>query len=116
MLAATLQYAGLACYGATLILGEASVGNPPGEIMKVGGLLALVTFMIIQNYRQGDRMAKALDGKDEQMREANARAERLAVQASESSAAFKDAIVNLTAVLEKRPCAMAERDRPRIDT
>jgi len=104
MVSRVIEFAGLTCFGTVALAVES-----PSGMMQAGSLLALVTFMVAQNYRQGARMAKAIESKDREIKAANARADRLSTQ-------FTDAIVGLTGVLEERPCAMAPKDEPRVIT
>jgi len=90
----------------TFAVANLSVGavaqTPPAAwedwIQKLGAL-GLCAFMVLQNYRQTEALAKVVAGKDSQILEM---VKQNSVDRQESSAALKE----LSAVLRERPCIM----------
>jgi len=101
MLARVLEFAGLTGFGAAFIMSSTGPDLAQAEVIKWGGLFALVTFMVTQNYRQGLRMAKAIESKDRQIAKANAASARLSVDFTEAINRNSKALEDLTAVIGK---------------
>jgi len=114
MLARILECGGLTCFGALSVMDV----PPAGGVAQWGGWLALVAFMVAQNYRQRERMAKTIEDKDKLVAKANAASARLSVAFTEAVNRNSEAIVSLAATLEKRPCALAKDEdaQPRVTT
>jgi len=100
-----VEMTGLAGCGVLFIMGDVVRQEFPIEVMKWGGLIALVSFMVAQNYRLDARMAKAVERKDREALEARARSDRLAVD-------FTDAVNTMAAALKDRPCLMTDSRIP----
>lgn len=104
MLARICEIVGLTGWATAYVLGDVTAGEPPIDIMKWGGLLALVIFMIGNQYRQGDRMGKAIDRKDAEILNANARAAGLAAEFTDAINLNSEAVKSLADALADRPC------------
>ena len=111
ILARTAELSCLAIFAAASMADAASAGLADAPMLQLGAL-GLVGFMVAQNYRQGRRMAEVLDRKDGEIRRAEARANRLAIE-------FTEAVHGLTTTLAARPCIAAqekEKAKPKGNT
>ncbi|HUT60729.1 MAG TPA: hypothetical protein VNA25_23025 [Phycisphaerae bacterium] len=105
MVSKLVELTGLAGFGTLFVLSEVISPELPVEVLKWGGLISLVSFMVVQNYRLDSRMAKAVERKDKEALEARARSDRIAAD-------FSDAINNIASALKDRPCLVADSRVP----
>ena len=87
----------LAAYGLCVFAGKSLAATGVPSWISDGGLVALVGFMIIQNYRQQRTMGKIISQKDDLLAEQTEALKDIAVKDIESRN-------NLTQVLKLKPC------------
>ena len=87
-------------------LGQAATGIE--DLVAKLGLTGLLAFMVLQNYRQSESMAKVLREKEKDLMD-------LTKQSIHASQAQTAAINDLSAALRNRPCIVGDRHFDEVD-
>jgi len=104
MVIKALTESALALFGIANLAGPCLSQAGPGieDWVSKLGALGLCGFMVLQNYRQSDNMAKVLKAKDDQIIS-------LTQQYLEASQRHTDAINAISGALRNRPCIVGDR-------
>ena len=117
MIAKVAEMTSLGMFAAVSMAEAITPALPRGPLLQLGAL-AIVGFMVAQNYRQRTKLGEALDRKDAEIQTAHQRANALAADFADAMQAQAEALKGLSDALARRPCVAGNKTHkgPNVQT